>query len=292
MLKTKRNGHTRQRKIHVMIYPPYHLLQYRHSGDLTIIAHRGASAHYPENTMISFEGAINMGADMVELDVQMTADGEVIVFHDETLNRCTNGRGKIADYSLSDLKKLDAGSWFDGFFQGEKIPTLEEVLRACKNRIAVNIEIKDSAVRNTLEGGIEEKCLELVEKTGISGHVVFSSFSPLALRHIRQIDPKMPIAVLFDRKYYGAKLPSEIVSGLSANAFNCSLRQLNKKWLADLQQQDIPVNVYTVNDEKNMRRLLDVGINGIFTNHVDVLKKIREIFRGKGTAALQKPGIG
>jgi glycerophosphoryl diester phosphodiesterase len=275
-----------------MIYQPCHLLQYRHSGDLAIIAHRGASAYYPENTMISFEGAINMGADMVELDVQMTADGEVIVFHDETLNRCTNGRGKIADYSLADLKKLDAGSWFDGFFQGEKIPTLEEVLRACKNRIAVNIEIKDSAVRNPLEGGIEEKCLELVEKTGISGHVVFSSFSPLALRHIRQIDTKMPIAVLYDRKYYGAKLPSEIVSGLSANAFNCSLRQLNKKWLADLRQHDIPVNVYTVNDEKNMRRLLDVGVNGIFTNHVDVLKKIREIFRGKGTAALQKPGIG
>ena len=148
---------------------PYHAFTY-HPGDqqnviqgddFTIIAHRGASAYYPENTLVSFEGAMALGADMVELDVQLTSDGEVVVFHDEKITRCTDGRGRIADHSLAELKKLDAGSWFDKKFQGEKIPTLAEVLNVCKNKIAVNIEIKTEAVTDYVSGGIEEKCLKI-----------------------------------------------------------------------------------------------------------------------------------
>ena len=141
---------------------PYHLFKYnlREGDDFTIIAHRGASAYYPENTLPSFEGAIAMGADMVELDVQLTSDKEVVVFHDEKISRCTDGRGKIADHTLAKLKKLDAGSWFDKKFQNTRIPTLAEVLGVCKNKIAVNIEIKTEAVSKMFFGGIEEKMSE------------------------------------------------------------------------------------------------------------------------------------
>ncbi len=242
--------------------------------DFTIIAHRGASAYYPENTLVAFAGAITMAADMVELDVQLTADGEVVVFHDEKINRCTNGKGAIADYTLARLKKLDAGSWFAENYAGVRVPTLAEVLKLCQNKIAVNIEIKTEAVTDKISGGIEEKCLKVVNHIGMRDHVVFSSFDPRAIGHLKQIDGLSPAAVLFEKKYYGSKMPSQIVESLGADAFNCSARELNGKWLADLKQYGIPVNVYTVNDEKKMMRLLTLGVNGIFTNRPDVLKRV------------------
>lgn len=180
---------------------PYHLFKYNHrDGDeFTIIAHRGASAYYPENTLPSFEAAIEMGADMVELDVQLTSDKEVVVFHDEKISRCTDGRGKIADYTLAELKKLDAGSWFDKEFKNTTIPTLAEVLAFCKGKIAVNIEIKTEAVSEMIFGGIEEKCLKIVEQSGMNGHIVFSSFDPRAIMRLKQLDSNIAVAALFEK---------------------------------------------------------------------------------------------
>ena len=270
---------------------PYHLFTYNpvYGDRVTVIAHRGASAYYPENTLASFEGAIALGADMVELDVQLTSDGEVVVFHDEKISRCTNGHGRISDYTLVALKKLDAGSWFAKPFGGAEIPTLGEVLDFCKNKIAVNIEIKTEAVTDAFLGGIEEKCLQIVDRIGMRGHIVFSSFDPRAIQHLKRIDRQTPVAVLYEKKYYSSQLPSEIITSLSADAFNCSRRELSKKWLADLKQQGIPVNVYTVNDEKDMKRLLVLGIDGIFTNCPDVMKSVLEDFRWKQKSSKIRP---
>lgn len=267
----------------------YHLFKYNAASnlnvasgnDFTIVAHRGASAYYPENTMAAFEGAITQGADMVELDVQLTSDGEVVVFHDETISRCTDGRGKVGDHTLAQLKKLDAGSWFHKKYKGEKIPTLSEVLDFCKSKIAVNIEIKTEAVTNAVSRGIEEKCLSLVEENGMQKHVFFSSFDPRAVSHLKQINHQTPVAVLYEKKSYGLQLPSEIVASMDADAFNCSRRELGQKWFVDLKHHGIPVNVYTVNDERGMRRLLARGVDGIFTNYPDVLRRVVEDGRWK-----------
>jgi glycerophosphoryl diester phosphodiesterase len=255
---------------------PYHFFKYNSSeGDnFTIIAHRGASAYYPENTLAAFEGAIALGADMVELDVQLTADGEVVAFHDDKIGRCTDSQGKVTECTLTTLKKLDAGSWFDKKFQGTKIPTLAEVLNVCKNKVAVNIEIKTEAVTDAISGGIEEKSLKIVEQNGMLGHTVFSSFDPCALKHLKEIDATVSTAVLFEKKYYGSMLPSAIIELVGADAFNCAHGELGRKWLADLKSNNIPVNVYTVNDERNMRRFLEMKVNGIFTNKPDLLKII------------------
>ena len=255
---------------------PYHLFKYhrREGDDFTIIAHRGASAYYPENTIPSFEGAIAMGADMIELDVQLTSDKEVVVFHDEKISRCTNGRGKLSDYTLAQLKKFDAGSWYGRVFKNTRMPTLAEVLELCKNRIAVNIEIKTEAVNNMFRGGIEEKCLNIVDQYGMKQHVVFSSFDPRAIAHLKKIDHATAVTVLFEKKYYASKSPSHIMEFTGADAFNCSASELNKKWLANIEANKIPVNIYTVNDEKDMKRFLAMGVSGIFTNKPDVLKKV------------------
>jgi glycerophosphoryl diester phosphodiesterase len=260
----------------MLMTKPYHLFKYNRSVDdnFTIIAHRGASAYYPENTLAAFEGAIALGADMVELDVQLSADGEVVVFHDEKIERCTNGRGKVIEYTLTTLKKLDAGSWFDRKFQGTRIPTLQEVLNVCKNKIAVNVEIKTEAVADTISGGIEEKSLKAVEQANMFGHTVFSSFDPRALTHLRAIDGTVATAVLFKEKYYGSLMPSAIIKLSGADAFNCSRRELDNKWLADLQTNDIPLNVYTIDEEREMLRFLEMKVNGIFTNKPDVLKRV------------------
>ena len=255
---------------------PYHLFKYKpfEGDDFTIIAHRGASAYFPENTIPSFEGAIAMCADMVELDVQLTSDKEVVVFHDEKISRCTDGRGRIADHTLAQLKKLDAGNWYDKKFQNTRISTLSEVLSVCKNKVAVNIEIKTEAVNKMFFGGIEEKCLKIVEQSGMNGHVVFSSFNPRAIMHLKQIDNTVAAAVLFEKKHYGSKLPSDIIESLGADAFNCSGTEFKKKWLADVKLNNIPVNIYTVNDAKNMRRFMKMGVSGIFTNNPDILKRV------------------
>ncbi len=247
--------------------------------DFTVIAHRGASAYFPENTLVAFQGALDFGADMIELDVQCTSDGSVVVFHDEKISRCTNGRGRIADFTLAGLQKLDAGSWFDRKFRGEKIPTLADVLDLCRNKIAVNIEIKTEAVTDAAGGGIEEKCLQLVQSAGMDGHVVYSSFDPRALRHLRQIDSAAPIAVLYERRHFGSKRPSRILEELGADAFNCSIRELNKTRLADLSSHAVPFNIYTVNDEDNMKKMLEQKARGIFTNYPDILRKVERDFR-------------
>jgi glycerophosphoryl diester phosphodiesterase len=258
------------------IRKPYHLFKYNlcKRDDFTIIAHRGASAYYPENTIPSFEGAIAMGADMVELDVQLTSDKEVVVFHDEKISRCTDGRGKLADYTLARLKKLDAGSWYDKKFKNTRIPTLAEVLDICKQRIAVNIEIKTEAVGKMFFGGIEEKCLKIVEQSGMKKHVVFSSFDPRAVMHLKTIDSIVAAAVLFKKKHYGSMLPSDVLESAGADTFNCSKSELSKKWMIDIKSHGIYVNIYTVDNVRSMKKFINTGVNGIFTNKPDVLKRV------------------
>jgi len=274
------------------MYRSYHLFKYhpKPEEDFTVIAHRGASAYFPENTLASFQGAVDLKADMAELDIQLTSDGQIVVFHDEKINRCTDGRGRLADHTLIQLKQLDAGSWFSGKFSGERIPTLDEVLSLCRNKIALNIEIKTEAVTDAVSGGIEEKCLKLVYSYGMQQHVVFSSFDPRALMHLKQIDAAVSVAVLYDRKCFGSKLPSQILEMLEAGAFNCSKRELSRKRLADLRLNRIPFNVYTVNDEVDMLNLLALEASGLFTNRPDVLKKTLENFYPKKASSLLMSG--
>lgn len=241
-----------------------------------LIAHRGASAYYPENTIPAFEAAIEMDAEMIELDVQLSKDGTPVVFHDADLARCTNGRGKLKNHTLEGLKELDAGKWFAGKFKGTRIPTLEEVLQLSQNSIALNIEIKTESVTDEYRHGIEEKCIELVREYDMEQHVMFSSFDYRAVRHVKRLDPKMPAALLYNAGLSQYKLPSDLVNIYEADAFNCSQRQLSKKWLADVKANGFPLYIYTVDKAERMRELISLGVDGIFTNKPDVLKKTVE----------------
>ena len=142
----------------------------------SIFAHRGSSAYAPENTIAAFELAVAQKADAIELDAKLCADGQVVVIHDQTVNRTTNGTGKVFELPLSGLKKLDAGNWFSAEFNGESIPTLGEVFEAVGNQIYINIELTNYA---SIRDDLPEKVVDLVKKHGMAERVLFSSLTLL-----------------------------------------------------------------------------------------------------------------
>jgi len=221
-----------------------------------IIGHRGAAAYYPENTMASFEAAIGMGVDMIELDVHMSADGEIIVIHDETLERTTNGTGFVHQHTLKQLQALDAG-------QGERIPALADVLLRAKEAGV----IKAGSVPYPM---LEEKLATLTHGCGMQDSVLFSSFNHYALLAFKSAWPDAPIAPL----YVGAMLdPWEYAQKLGAVAVHPMYAvALLPGWVDGCHAHDIAVNVWTVDEESMMERLMLVGVDGLVTNRPDVGK--------------------
>lgn len=247
--------------------------------DFFIIAHRGASFYYPENTMAAFKGAVAMNAEMIELDVMLSRDGVPVVFHDEKLRAHTNGRGFVKYHTLKELQQLDAGSWYDKCFADQRIPTLEEVLDFASGTIALNLEIKKEAVTDRREEGVAEKCLELARKYDMEAHILFSSFDYRAIRHLREMDAEISVALLYNPRQSKRKLPHELIEEYEADAFNCSYWQFNRKRVASLRKHAIPSFVYTVDTESRMRKLIAAGVNGIFTNRPDLLRQVVEDYR-------------
>lgn len=246
-----------------------------------VIAHRGASNEAPENTFAAFEKAVGMKADMIELDVQLSADGIPVVFHDEWLEDHTDGSGRIMDLNLESIKKLDAGSWFSSEFSGERIPSLEEVLIWAKQRILLNIEIKSESVRREPAGGVEEKVIRLVVKHEMQKQVLISSFSYKALDRINRADHGIVTSVLYNRTFSRKKSPADLVRELGAAGFHCGRKQIRDRWAQQLLAENIPFLVYTVNDEREMNELIRKGASGIFSDKPDLLRKAADRNRNK-----------
>jgi glycerophosphoryl diester phosphodiesterase len=239
-------------------------------GRTWVIAHRGFSGRAPENTVVAIREAIAIGADMAEIDVTLTADERVVVIHDETLDRTTNGSGKVADYSFDDIRNLDAGSWFAAQFAGEKVPTLEEILDTVKGRILLNVEIKSEAV----DRGISDKVAAAIRDRGMTDQVIVSSFSPTALERMHAVAPEIRTAVLYNKDLQRGQDPAEIVHSLGASAFNIRGSRLKAEMLRSCREHGIPVGVYTVDKPRKMKRWVKKKIDAIFTNYPDRLIEV------------------
>ncbi len=248
----------------------------KNNDGFIVIAHRGASAYYPENTMAAFRGAVNIGADMIELDVLLSKDNIPVVFHDAMLDKKSNGKGLVSEYTVQELKELDAGSWFDPKFRGEKIPTLEEVLIYTKDKIAVNIEIKTEAVFEEYENGVERKVIDLVRKYELTDKVIISSFDYRVIKRFDALAPEIKTALLYERRQSHGRRPAELVEDYQADAFNFSIREMADSWTQSLNDQKIPFFVYTINDPEVMKTVINRGAKGIFTDKPDVLKRVAE----------------
>lgn len=229
--------------------------------------------HAPENTIAAFEKAVAQNADGIELDAKLCTDGEVVVFHDQTVDRTTNGSGKVLEIPLAELKELDAGSWFSLDFTGENIPTLGEVFEAVGKNIFINIELTNYA---SVRDELPIKVANLVRKHGLEDSVLFSSFNPLALRKVHQLLPKTPIGLLALPGFAGAWARSFLGRWIVPyQAIHPEVRNTNSNLINRNQKRGKRVYAWTVNDPENLRELFKMGVDGVITDDPPLAQQIR-----------------
>lgn len=241
-----------------------------HSRPL-VLAHRGASDQAPENTLAAFRRALEAGADGVELDVHLSRDGEIVVIHDEQVDRTTDGSGPVKNLTLAQLKALDAGSWFDSRFRGERIPTLAEVLEtigpACR---LINVELKSGRV---LYPDLERKVVETLRRFGMLEKCVISSFNHYSLRLLKGVEPAARTGILYveglvDPWVYARQVP--------ADAIHPPFYALLPEVVKGAHAAGFAVHTWTVDAPDQMRRALSWGVDAIITNRPGVLRGIIE----------------
>ena len=228
-----------------------------------VFAHRGASAHAPENTIPSFELALTQGADAIELDAKLTSDGQIVVFHDATIDRTTEGTGRLAQKTLAELRSLDAGSSFSDQFRGTKIPTLEEVFEAVGKKIFINVELTNYA---TPRDALVEKVCALVRKHGLEKSVIFSSFFASNLKQAERFLPEAPRGLLALGGWTGAWARSFGFSFGEYAALHPYLTDVNAQQVSRVHQLKRRIHVWTVNKPEDIARLNSWGVDGIFTD--------------------------
>ncbi len=238
-----------------------------------VVAHRGCSGKSPENTLAAFKMACDLGADMIECDVRLTKDGQVVAFHDRTLDRTTNGKGRIESRSLEELKRLDAGSWFHARFAGERIPTLSEVLELLKDRAFLNIELKANDRERHSLALLRQQVLRVVKAHRAESRVFLGSFNHRLMREIKAENPRVTTAIIYKAMRDFPFRPSWLVARARADAFVCGRWWLSDRFLKDLRAHNIPVFVYTVNTVKDVQSMVRASVDGIITNFPDLVVK-------------------
>ena len=230
------------------------------------IAHRGASGHCPENTRAAFLRAIELGADMIELDCQMTRDGAVVVIHDETLDRTTTGRGRVRDHTLKEIKALDAGSWFSRKFAGEEVLTLEEAIDLLRGQVELNLEIKGEAS----PGRLEIQCVGIVRSLRFFAQTVFSSFTPARMYLVRDLGEDARIGILVDR---GASWSAALALARELRAEAMHPQRTVAKAAAVEQAHGLgfEVRAWPVNRAEDIAGLAAIGIDGLFSDYPERL---------------------
>jgi len=255
--------------------------------EMQVLGHRGARGVAPENTMAGFEICADLGVGF-ELDTQLCFSGEPVVFHDDELQRCTNGSGRLSDHSLKQLKKLDAGSHFSHRFRNEPIPTLAEVLETYANQVVVDIEIKDESFRDEPKA-IVDAVFKEIDKRNLHERVCITSFNPEVLWLMRERCPE----ILRGQLYYSfedTNLPVYKREFLRNLGFNAQAKpdwlvprhlMINREYIERYRPHGYRVSTWTVNHPGEMKRLLDLGVDSIITDYPQRLKKIVDERRKK-----------
>ena len=252
------------------------------------IAHRGASGPglAPENTLAAFEYAIQIGTDVLEADIQVTGDGELVVIHDATLDRTTNGTGLVAECRLEVVRRLDAGSWFDSRYRGERVPTLTEVLDLARNRALVLVELKSDYV--------SERLLAVIDELGANNGVIIQSFNPETIERINLLDRSLPTSLLVGKlpttpsRVRARRLASQVLR-VGANALSIWHATLTPAFFEEMRKRAIGVWTWTVDEEIAMRDMVLMGVQGIITDYPDRLNQVFEDLEEEGEL---RPSLG
>lgn len=229
-----------------------------------VIAHRGASLEAPENTLAAFAQALEIGADGVELDLWQSKDHHLMVIHDNWLERLCGLNSSVEQLSLRELKHLDVGKHFSQKFLGERIPVLEEVFELLQGKVLINVEIKGLRIRGN---GLEERLVHLIRRKKMTDQVVLSSFNVLALRRVHKIAPEIRRGLLlYERQFLHSKL-GDWTRFLKPYSLHLSWGLLEEYPLALLHERGVQSWIWTINEEQEMKRLVEQGVDAIITDN-------------------------
>jgi len=234
------------------------------------IAHRGASGHYPENTRLAFTKAIQAGADMIELDCQLSRDGHVVVFHDEQLQRTAGVRGTLHSKTLAQLKSLDIGRWRNKSSRGERILTLEEALEVFAGKVDLCLEIKNYP--KSLPG-IELKVLFILSHYDYLDRTIVSSFDYRSLGRIRELAPEIAIGLIFGSAV--KQDPFESAKRLAATSIHVQKSCATREFLSAAWEEGLDVHVWTVNELLDIEAFVSMGVQGVISDFPDRLARLK-----------------
>jgi glycerophosphoryl diester phosphodiesterase len=235
---------------------------------MKLFAHRGVSGEAPENTLSAFKAAAESGAHGIELDVQLSKDGQMVVIHDETIDRTTNGTGYVKDLTWEQLRTYDAGNWFHPSFKGESIPSLEEVLDVVtthRELITINIELKNDQIDYPQ---LEDKVLELLKEKGMKEQTIISSFNAESLKKVRELDPDIETGFLFEG------IPANIldrIKPLQVNAIHCEAEFAQSPTGRIVMEMGIPLRVFTINTMEEFQLVKKAGVEVVMTDYPGLL---------------------
>lgn len=238
-----------------------------------VFAHRGSSAHAPENTLASFKLAVEQQADFIELDAKITTDGKVVVIHDQTTDRTTGVKGTVTAMKLDELKALDAGSFFDQRYAGEKIPTLDEVFEEVGKRIYINVELTNYS---TPKDRLVEEVASIVKRHEMEQRVIFSSFLMGNLRKIQGLLPEAPVGILCLSGFSGWPYRAGIGFSGSPKLIHPNLADVNEPYVKLEHHRGRRVHVWTVNSEKDLASMYRCGVDGVFCDDPVKARKVLE----------------
>jgi len=236
-----------------------------------ILCHRGAKNYAPENTLAAFKTALELGADGFELDTQLTSDGHVVVYHDNKVDRTTDGHGKLSDLSLAELRELDAGSSFSEDFRGEKIPTLNEVFDTIGKQAIINVELKNFS---TPFDNLTEKVCEVVRHHAMQKYVLFSSFLPWNLWKAARILPEVSCGLITAKGWRGELVRSFGFYFGNYDALHPFLGSVTPQQVHRVHKLKRKINVWVVNREDDLQRLFNWGVDGILTDEPQLALRI------------------
>lgn len=236
------------------------------------IAHRGFSGKYPENTLLAFRKAIEIGADGIELDVQISKDGELVIIHDEAVDRTCDGKGLIAEMTLDEIKQLDASAGFRGLYGVNRIPTLREYFELVKpvDGFITNIELKTGINEYP---GIEKKVYDLIKEFELEDRIIISSFNHFSVKRFMELCPTMKCGFLVEDWILDfGKYAKEHNAQFVHPRFN----SVTDETVAEILSNGIGINTWTVNTEEEVRRLYKLGVNAVIGNFPDMTKEVME----------------
>ena len=236
---------------------------------MRVMAHRGYSGAYPENTMLAFRKAVEVGTDGIELDVHATKDGVLVVHHDERVDRTTDGTGRICDLCFEELRRFNAAKLWADRYAPEKVPAFEEYCEWAAGRdLFTNIEIKTD---NTYYPGIEQKTWETVVKYGLEKKVLFSSFNHFSMSRMKQIVPDyVDLGALVEHDSGVKVYPGAYCRAAGFDCYHPPIAALTEEAVLNCKEHGIKINVWTVNDMAGLEKLYAWGVDGIITNFPSV----------------------